>query len=84
MTLYVLVVMLAAIVVLIPAIMRIGAFRSFFPSVISGLLGLGAVYLSSFWGTTLLAVNVFTICVSAFFGIPGVVSLLMLRLIAVA
>ena len=82
MTLYILIVTLAAIFALAIAVLRCGSFGSFLPSAISGLLGLCAVYISSFFGAAMLAINLFTVSVSAFFGIPGVISLLMLRLIS--
>lgn len=79
---YIVVVVVAAAVVLFVSLWRVRALGALLPSAISGLLGLAAVHLSSLWGPALLALNPFTVCVAAFLGIPGVVGMLVLRLIA--
>ena len=74
--------MLATGVVLLLSLLRARAVRSLLLSSAGGLAGLYAV--SAFAShAAALAVNAFTVCVAAVLGLPGVVSLLLLRMIAV-
>ncbi|MEG1773798.1 MAG: pro-sigmaK processing inhibitor BofA family protein, partial [Oscillospiraceae bacterium] len=82
-TVYVLVVAAAAVLVLLRALSRVGALRSMIPGAAGGLLGLTAVQLAALFGPSLLAANPFTLCIAMLLGIPGVVGMLLLRLIAV-
>ena len=80
---YVVIVLLAAALVLVPALARKDALSALPTSAAGGLVGLCAVQLSGLAGPPLLALNPFTVGVAALLGLPGVVSMLMLRLIAV-
>lgn len=81
MTPYIIVVLCCAVFVLLRTLGRTRALNTLLPSAVSGVLGLLTVHISSLWGTALLNLNAFTIFVAAFLGIPGVVGLLMLRLV---
>ena len=72
----------AAAIVLIPALFRSGAAGSFIASAVSGLVGLWSVNLLSAGGLTLVATNIFTVCTALLLGVPGVISMLILRVIA--
>lgn len=83
MTTYIVVVLCCAIIVMLRTLGRARAMQTFLPSAFGGMLGLLTVHLSSLWGTALLALNAFTVAVALFLGIPGVVGLLLMRLICV-
>ncbi|MFV0497647.1 MAG: hypothetical protein ACK5L0_05720 [Candidatus Fimivivens sp.] len=83
MTTYIIVVLCCAIVVMLYTLGRAKAMQMLLPSAFSGMCGLLTVHLSSLWGTALLTLNAFTIAVALFFGIPGVVGLLFMRLVCV-
>ena len=70
--------MVATGAVLLFSLLRAKAVRSLLLSAVGGLAGLYAVS-----SAAALAVNAFTVCVAAVLGLPGVVSLLLLRMIAV-
>ena len=72
----------AAAIVLIPAFFKNGAAGSFMASAVSGLVGLLSVNLLSAGGISLIAANIFTVCTALLLGIPGVISMLILRIIA--
>lgn len=72
----------AAAIVLIPAFLKSGAAVSFITSSASGLLGLWSVILLSSGGCNLITANIFTICAALLLGVPGVISMLILRVIS--
>lgn len=83
MTTYIIVVLCCAVVVMLRTLGRADAMQTLLPSAFGGMLGLLTVHLSSLWGATLLALNAFTVAVALFLGIPGVVGLLLMRLVCV-
>ncbi|MBR6736085.1 MAG: pro-sigmaK processing inhibitor BofA family protein [Oscillospiraceae bacterium] len=72
----------AAAIVLIPSFLKSGASGSFIASAASGLAGLWSVSLLSAGGVGLIATNIFTVCTALVLGVPGVISMLILRVIA--
>ena len=70
--------MIATGVILLFSLLRAKAVRSLLLSAVGGLAGLYAVS-----SAAALAVNAFTVCVSAVLGLPGVAGLLLLRMIAI-
>jgi len=74
--------MIATGAVLLLALMRAHAVRSLLLSAIGGIASLYAVSTVSASGAALLACNAFTVCFAAVLGIPGVIGLLLLRMIA--
>ncbi|MEG2174884.1 MAG: hypothetical protein RR135_05315 [Oscillospiraceae bacterium] len=76
----VIMVVIVAVVILLNIQLGTRASQGLLPSAVSGLLSLGAVGLVSLWGPSLLSPNPFTVGVACFLGIPGVVGLLLLRL----
>ncbi len=77
------VVVCLALFVLYPTFRKEHALHAVFPGAFGGLLSLGALRLFSLWNISLIAANPFTCAVAVAFGIPGVVAMLLLRLIAV-
>jgi len=80
---YIIVVVCCAVFALMRTIHRAGAHKSVFPSAITGILALTAVNHAPFLGGAMLAMNLFNVSICAFFGIPGLIALLMLRMICV-
>ena len=83
MTPYILVVLCCAIFALLRTIHRAGAEKAVLPSALTGVLALTALNHAPFLGGALLTMNLFNISVCAFFGIPGLIGLLLLRMICV-
>ena len=79
---FILAMLIAAAITLIPAFLKSGAFGPFVFSALSGLVGLYAVDFISAGKISLIATNMFTVCAALLFGIPGVISMLILRVIA--
>ena len=80
---YIIVVVCCAVFALMRTIHRAGAHRAVFPSALTVILALTAINHVPFWGGALLTMNLFNVSVCAFFGIPGLIALLMLRMICV-
>jgi len=74
----------AIALVLLLTLAKARAAGSLLASAAGGVAGLWAVSLISVKGAALIACNAFTLAVSALLGIPGVVGLLLLRVIALA
>jgi hypothetical protein len=79
---YIVAVVLAAALVLLPFLAGARSFGALVVSAVSGVAVLCAVSLFSAGGSSLLRVNLFTTALSALLGIPGVIGLLLLRVIA--
>lgn len=82
MTPYILVVTLAALITLAISILSHRLLKGLLPSFLSGLAGLFVMQSSLFWGVPPLSANIFTLVVSACMGLPGVISLLFLRVVS--
>lgn len=80
--LYPVVTVLAAGGVLILTVLRYRALGPFIASSASGLAGLWAVSLLSVGSESLVTINAFTLFSSAVLGIPGLIGMLLLRVIA--
>ncbi len=83
MTTYIIVVLCCAVIVMLRTLGRADALQTLLPSAFGGMLGLLTVHFSSLWGASLLALNAFTVAVALFLGLPGVVGLLLMRLVCV-
>lgn len=83
MTTYIIVVLCCAVLVLLRTLGRARALNTLLPSAFGGVAGLITVHLSSFFGMSLISLNVFTLSIAVFLGIPGVVGLLLMRLVCI-
>ncbi len=83
MNIYITVVICCAVFALWKTIHSAGASRAVFPSAVTGVLALAALNGSSIAGGAALTMNLFNVSVCAVFGIPGLISLMLLKIICV-
>lgn len=83
MNIYIAVVLCCAIFALLKTVHTAGAERAVFPSALTGVLALAAVNHSSIFGAAALTMNLFNVSICAIFGVPGLISLLLLKMICI-
>jgi len=80
MTAHIIIVISCAAVSLIYTISKAGFFKKLFSSSLCGIFGLILMNISPFFSGIITA-NLFSACICAVFGIPGLISLLFMRMI---
>lgn len=80
---YVLVIVVAAILALLLTAIRKRALMGSLSSAMIGVTGLMFLHVMGFLGSVVMSLNAFTFAVAVFMGIPGVISLLVLRVISI-
>lgn len=78
---YLWIVLGAAALVIVRSLGRINALHTMIPSAAVGITGLLAAHFTPVGAAAMLGLNGFTVCVALLLGLPGVIGMLLLRVI---
>ncbi len=71
----------AAALVIVRSLRKVGALHTLIPSGLSGVVGLLAAHFAPIGSAAMLGINGFTVCVALLLGMPGVIGMLLLRVV---